>query len=326
MLADDSKVPVEKLAWKCNPEIFDFETTEELSDLEDTIGQERATRSIDFGLSMVENGFNLYLAGETGTGRTSSIMNILKKRAKTESLPLDWCYVYNFKKPDQPLSLSLHVGMGRELEEDMKELLKSIKNDIPKALQSKEYELDKNKIVTENQEKNNQLFSKMEKECEENGYALQRTVSGLVVVPQKEGRNMTQEEYEELPDDEKAKIDETGNELKGKLADVLAEVRENEKEVREELSRLDRNLGLSAVGHHITPLKEKYKDYAQVIDYLDSVQEDILLNLDDFKGGEQQQQVIPGLKLPYHPGAVFRTLQSERFRGQRGYRRRPGGI
>jgi lon-related putative ATP-dependent protease len=298
MLADDCKVRKEKLAWKCDPEIFEFETTEELPYLEDTIGQERATRSIDFGLSMVENGFNLYLAGETGTGRTSSIMNILKKRAKTESPPLDWCYVFNFKSPDNPLNLSLHVGMGKGLEQDMKELLQAIKNDIPKALQSKEYELDKNKIVMENQEKNNQLFSRMEKEAEEKGYALQRTVSGLVVVPQKEDRNMTQEEYEQLPDDEKEKIDEIGNELKGKLADILASVRENEKEVRDALARLDRDLGMSAVGHHIQPLKEKYKEYPKVIAYLESVQEDILLNLDDFKGGEQQQQVIPGLKLP----------------------------
>jgi lon-related putative ATP-dependent protease len=313
MLADDCKVPIEKLAWKCDPEIFEFETTEDLPDLEDTIGQERAIRSVDFGLSMVENGFNLYLAGETGTGRTSSIMNILKKRAKTEPPPLDWCYVYNFKTPDHPLNLSLKVGMGRELDEDMKELVQSVKNDIPKALQSKEYELDKNKIVTENQEKNNQLFSVMEKECEENGYALQRTVSGLVVVPQKEGRNMTQEEYEQLPGDEKEKVDKTGNELKGKLADILSSVRENEKEVRESLAKLDRDLGLSAVGHHIIPLKEKYKDYSKVIEYLESVQEDILLNLDDFKAGEQQQQIIPGLKLPTTQAPSFERYKVNVF-------------
>ncbi len=298
MLRDDFKVPIEKLAWKCDPEIFEFETTDELPDLEDTIGQERAIRSIDFGLGMAENGFNLYLAGEIGTGRTTSIMNILKKRAKNEPPPQDWCYVYNFKSPDSPLFLALPVGMGSVLEQDMKELLHGIKNDIPKALQSKEYELDKNKIILENQEKNNELFSWMESECEAKGYALQRTVSGLVVVPQKEGRNMTNEEYEQLPDEEKQKIDEIGNELKGKLADVLASVRENEKEVREALARLDRDLGLSALGHRIQPLNEKYKNYCKVIAYLESVQEDILLNLDDFKGGEQPQQIIPGLKLP----------------------------
>ncbi len=298
MPADDRKVPVEKLSWKCDPGLFEFQTTEELTELEGTIGQERAIRSIDFGLGMVENGFNLYLAGETGTGRTSSIMNLLKKRAKAEPPPQDWCYVYNFKNPDNPVSLSLKIGMGRELEQDMKELVHAVRNDIPKALQSKEYELDKTAIILENQEKNNQLFSALEKEAQEKGYALQRTVSGLVMVPQKEGRNMTQEEYEALPAEEKEKIDEIGNELKGKLADVLSAVRENEKTVREALARLDRDLGLSALGHHIEPLKGKYSEYPKVIRYLESVQEDILLNLEDFKGSEPQQQVIPGLRLP----------------------------
>jgi lon-related putative ATP-dependent protease len=298
MSADDLRVPVEKLSWKCPEDFFEFGTTEELPELEGTIGQERAVKSMNFGLGMVENGFNLYLAGETGTGRTSSIMNLLKKRAAAEPPPQDWCYVYNFKNPDNPTSLSLRVGMGRQLEQDMRELLEDVKNDIPKALQSKEYELDKTKIILENQEKNNQLFSALEKEAQEKGYALQRTVSGLVMVPQKEERNMTQEEYEALPADEKEKIDAIGNGLKGKLADVLSEVRENEKTVREALAKLDRALGLSAVGHHIEPLKKRYAEYPKVMRYLDAVQEDMLINLEAFKGSEQQQQVIPGLKLP----------------------------
>jgi lon-related putative ATP-dependent protease len=305
MSADERKVPVHKLSWRCEPELFEFRTTEELAELEGTIGQERALRSIEFGLGMVQNGFNLYLAGETGTGRTSSIMNLLKKRAKTEPPPQDWCYVYNFKDPDNPTSLSLRVGMGKELESDMRELLLAVKSDIPKALQSKEYELDKTAIILENQEKNNQLFTKLEKEAHDRGYALQRTVSGLVMVPQIEGRNMTNEEYENLPAEEKEKIDATGNELKGKLADVLTEVRENEKTVRDALAKLDRDLGLSAVGHHITPLKRKYADNPKVINYLESVQEDILLNLEDFKGAEQQPQVMPGFRMPVPQAPSF---------------------
>jgi len=306
MLADERKLPIEKLSWKCDPELFQFQTTEDLPELDGSIGQERALKSIDFGLGMVETGFNLYLAGETGTGRTSSIMNILKKRAKNEPPPQDWCYVYNFKNPDNPISLSLQVGMGRELEQDMKELVQDVRNDIPKALQSKEYELDKTAIIMENQEKNNQLFSELETEAQGKGYALQRTVSGLVMVPQIEGRNMTNEEYENLPQEEKDKVDAIGNELKGKLADVLGQVRENEKAVRDALAKLDRSLGLSAVGHHILPLRQKFKEYPKVIKYLNSVEEDILLNLEEFKGSEQpQQQIIPGLKLPAAPTPSF---------------------
>jgi len=297
MNINDFNVPPERLRWVCDPEQFDFETTEELEPLEGTIGQERALRSIEFGLGMTECGFNLYISGESGTGRTTSIMELLKKRAKDEPDPHDWCYVYNFKSPDNPVALALTAGMGNELEKDMRELLTSVRINIPKALESKEYESNKSTIIQENQEKNNALFAELEKEAVEKGFALQRTVSGLVMVPQKEGRNFTQEEYDDLPPKEQEKIDTVGNELKGRLADVISQIRENEKASKEALAQLDRDLVLSAVGHFMYPLISKYAVFHQVVDYLNDVQEDILLNLEDFKG-TQQQPPFPGLKLP----------------------------
>lgn len=294
---DEFRVPPEKLRWICSPELLEFEDTSELPELEGTIGQKRALRSIEFGLGMTECGFNLYISGEAGTGRTTSIMELLKRRAKDEPDPNDWCYVYNFKNPDNPVALALTAGMGNELEKDMRELLTAVRVNIPKALESKEYETNKSAIVQEHQEKNNALFSALEKEAEEKGFALQRTVSGLVMVPQKEGRNFTQEEYEALPSEEQEKIDDVGNELKGKLADVISQIRETEKAMKDALAQLDRNLGLSAVGHYIDPMKIKYARFPRVIDYLNDVQEDILNNLEDFKG-TQQQQPFPGLKMP----------------------------
>lgn len=295
---DDCKVPVAQLRWECDPAQFEFETTADLNELEGSIGQERALKSIDFGLDMRDGGFNLFLAGEAGTGRSSTIKNLLKKRARTEPPPQDWCYVYNFRNPDLPLSLALPAGMGSELAADMKDLLESVRNVIPKALDSKEYESNKSTIVEEYQEKNGELFGQLEQEAESRGFALQRTVSGLVMVPQKEGRNYTQEEYEALEKAERDKIDEAGKELTEKLNDVLRQVRENEKATKETLAQLDRDLGLAAVGHHIDPLKEKYAPYGKVVSYLESVQEDVLLNLEDFKEQQPQQSPIPGLKLP----------------------------
>jgi lon-related putative ATP-dependent protease len=294
MLTDEFRVPVEKLSWRCDPHLLKFSTTEELGELEGAIGQERAFRAIEFGLGMSESGFNLYLAGESGTGRASSIMALLKKRAAGEALPHDWCYVNNFKNPDNPIALSLEAGMGRELERDLTELLTVVKHDIPKALQSKEYALEKTAIILANQEKNNQLFATLDKEAQERGYVLQRTTSGLVMLPQLEGRNMTNEEYDNLEGDVRARVDSAGNELKGRLADVLSQVMENDKGVRETLARLDRELGLSAVGHHIVPLRERYADYSRVIAYLEAVQEDILLNLEEFKTMDQQPQASDG--------------------------------
>ena len=297
MDANDLRLPVEKLRWECDPNQFDFNTTEEIPELEGTIGQVRALKSIDFGLGMQEDGFNLYLSGEPGTGRSSTIKNLLKVRAKNEPPPQDWCYVYNFRDPDSPVSLSLPAGKGSELADDMNDFLEGVKANIPKALESKEYETNKVTIIEDYQEKNGELFGRLEQDAGGKNFSLQRTVSGLVMVPQKEGRNYTQEEYEALSKEERDKLDEVGKELTGKLNDVLRQVRDNEKATKDALAQLDRELGLSAVGHHMEPLREKYAEFAKVLTYLESVQEDILLNLEDFKTQAPAPQ-IAGIKLP----------------------------
>lgn len=294
---EKQKLAVEKLRWECDENLFSFETTADIPELEGSVGQERALRSIDFGLGMRESGFNLFLSGQAGTGRNSTIKNLLKKRAKSEPTPPDLCYVYNFKLPDNPICLPLAAGLGTQFVADMKEMVEGIKINIPKALDSKDYETGKSAVVEEYQEKNGELFSVLEKEAEERGFALQRTVSGLVMVPQKEGRNYTQEEYDALPAEEREKLDENGSFLTERLNDVLRQVRENEKATRDGLAQLDRNVGLSAVGHHIDPLKEKYAADSKVVAYLESVQEDILNNLDDFKPQGPQPQ-IAGIRLP----------------------------
>ncbi|SNB47945.1 Lon protease family protein [Geobacter sp. DSM 9736] len=297
MIADELKVPVERLRWECDPAHFDFQTTDDLPELEGTIGQKRAIKSIEFGLDIEDNGYNIYIAGEAGTGRTSSIKNILKKRAKNEARPSDWCYVHNFRVPDNPLALTLPPGRGRELETGMKDLLESIRNDIPKALDSKEYEMNKAHIIEKYQEKNGELFGALEAEAAAQGFALQRTVSGLVMVPQKEGHNFTQEEYEALSKEEQDRLEQQGKELTEKLNDVLRQVRENEKATKDELAQLDRDLGLSAVGHHIEPLQEKFAEFEKVVKYLEAVKEDILRNLEDFKPQQPAPQ-IAGIRLP----------------------------
>ncbi len=290
-------IPADKLRWSCDPALFDFETTEQLPDLDDAIGQKRAMRSIEFGLGMEETGFNLYISGETGTGRNSTIRGILKKRGRNEPQPCDWVYVYNFKDNNSAVSLSLPAGQGSQLSTDMKELIEEFKTDIPKALESKEYEILRSEILEAYQEKNNELFQGLEKSAEEHGFALQRTVSGLVIVPQKDGNNYTQEEYEALSDEDREKLEQIGKELTESLNDVLRQVRDSEKFTKEALSQADRDLGMSCLGHRLEPLREKYAGLDKVSTYLDAIQEDILLNLEDFKPQPPQPQ-IPGLKLP----------------------------
>jgi len=297
MTRNDLRVPLEQLRWTCDPDQFDFETTMELPDLDYAIGQKRALRSIEFGLGMEATGFNLYIAGETGTSRTSTIRSILNKRARTEPKPNDLVYVNNFKDNDSAVSLSLPSGRGSELADDMKELVEAFKKDIPKALESPEYEARRAEILDKYQKINNDLFQELESESSSHGFALQRTVSGLVIVPLKGGRNYTQEEYEGLSVKKRQKLDETGRKLTERLNEVLRSVRDNEKATKDALLQADRELGMSCLGHRLDPLREKYTGLDKVFTYLDAVQEDIINNLDDFKPQSGQPQ-IPGIKLP----------------------------
>ena len=247
-MSDCCLIPADKLRWNCDSDLLGFESTTELPDFDDAIGQKRALRSIEFGLGVDGSGFNLYISGETGTGRTSTIASILSKRAKSEPQPHDWVYVNNFKDSDSAISLDLPAGKGSELAADMKELIEAFRKDIPKALESSEYESKRAELLESYQSASNDLFQGLEKAAEKLGFSLQRTVSGLVIVPQKAGRNYTQEEYDALNEKKRLKLEKQGKELTEQLNDVLRQVREQEKTTKDSLAQADRDLGMSCLG------------------------------------------------------------------------------
>ncbi len=177
----------EELYSCCEPALFTFETTDDLPELKETIGQERALSAIDFGLTLDSKGYNIYILGQNGTGRATSIKSILTKKAASEPVPSDWCYVYNFENPDIPLAISMSPGQAMVFQKDMEELIKILKVEIPKVFESKEYEKQKNKILEEFQARQKELFSKLEEEAQAKGFSIRKTVSGLMIVPVKKG-------------------------------------------------------------------------------------------------------------------------------------------
>ena len=148
-------VPFEKLRWVCSQDLFPFECTTDIEPLKEFIGQERALGSIKFGLEVERTGYNLFLTGLTGTGKASTIKSRLERFIEERNAKgiqyqtYDWCYVYNFPYPDQPRIIKLPQGFGRSFANDMEELLKKIKEEIPKTFSSEEYNKQKQDVVTE---------------------------------------------------------------------------------------------------------------------------------------------------------------------------------
>ncbi len=292
------KLRSEELFGFCDPSVFDFETTRDLPDSKETIGQERALHALDFGLSLDSTGFNIFILGEHGTGKMTTVKSFLSERAMKEPVPQDWCYVYNFKDPDAPLSVSLPPGQAVVFQKEMEEVIKILRVEIPKAFESKEYEKQRNTIVEDAQKKQKEMFTSLEEESQEKGFLVRKTVSGLVIVPvKKTGEPLTEEEYELLDEKTKKKLDEIGRQLQEKLNDVVRLVHENEKLVKGMIGKLEKEAALSAVGHLVDELKGKYKEHERITVFLDEAKEDILEHLDDFKVQEEQPQQLPFLKL-----------------------------
>jgi lon-related putative ATP-dependent protease len=290
---------IDELYRFCDPNIFPFNTTDDLPELKETIGQERALHALDFGLSLESTGFNIFILGEHGTGKMTTVRSFLSQKAMKEPVPPDWCYLYNFRDPDVPVAISLSPGDAVVFQKEMEELVKILRAEIPKIFDSKEYEKQKTKIISESQKQQTDLFTSLEEEAREKGFSVRKTVSGLIIVPvKKTGEPLTEEEYESLDEKTIKKIDEIGKVLQEKLNDVVRAMRESEKLVKEAIRKLEKDAALAAVGHLIDELKYKYEKNEKITAYLEDVKEDILQHLEDFKVQEEQAPALPFMKLP----------------------------
>jgi len=288
-----------KLSNPCPTDIFSFTTTEDITEVTGTIGQERALRSLDFGLSMDSMGFNIFAIGESGTGKMSTIMALLKEKAAQEKTPNDWCYVYNFKDPDTSIAISLEPGKGVVFQKEMEELIRILRIEIPKAFESKEYETQRNKLIDEFQQKQTEYLTKLDEEAKSRGFSVKKGPTGVLIVPVKEnGELLTKEEFDAMDEKTRKKLEETGRMFQEKLNDVVRVLREADKLVRDMLAKLERMVALDIVEPLISAMKKKYKSNETILTYLDDVQEEILSHLDEFRTTEEQQSPIPFIKLP----------------------------
>ena len=284
------KLSPDELYKCCEPGELGFESTKEITPVPGTIGQERAISALDFGLSMDSKGFNIFILGEGGTGKMTSIFQMVKELASKRPVPADWCYVYDFKAPDVPKAVSLPAGQATSFQKEMRDMVASLQSEIPKVFEAKEYEKSRSKIVDAFQEDQKSMISSLEEEAKEKGFAIRKNMSGLVVVPvMRAGDPLTEEEFERLDEEHRKRVEEIGKALQEKLDDVVRAVRRLEKDIKGKLAGIERDAALSPVDHYLGEIKAKYGEDEKLSRYLDDVREDILENLDDFKGHEDEQ-------------------------------------
>lgn len=291
------KVSVERLRKTCDLRMLDCATSQDVKPLEAIIGQERAVRSLQFGLGIKEPGFNIYVAGMSGTGRTTAVKRFLEEVAREKLVPGDLCYVNNFHDPYRPKALCLPPGQAKELQEDVKGLVEGARREIRSAFESDEYGAKREETVKAFQQQRNEIFARINERAQKEGFLIQATPVGLLTIPLKEGKPLSDEEFQSLSPEEGEEISRKREGLQDDLKTAIRQARGLEKGVNEALEELDREVALYALGHLVEDLKEKYQDIPEVLAYLDDVRDDILESLSQFRE-EFQAQPSPPFPMP----------------------------
>src|SRR5574337_209553 len=133
----------------CPPESLPFGGTDELKPLEEVVAQDRAVEAITFGIGIRCEGFNLFVLGPAGAGKTTAIKRFLASEAAKLPTPPDWCYVNNFADPQRPRALCLPPGRAHVLQSDCERLLEELKTGVPRAFESEAYEQNRQTILEE---------------------------------------------------------------------------------------------------------------------------------------------------------------------------------
>ena len=250
-----------------------FNNTSEIEPLKDFLGQDRAMTAMEFGLKIDNPSYNIYVAGEPGTGKTTYTMKVLETYANNKENHKDWCYVYNFDNPREPIVISLQRGEGKVFKDDIEKMIDKLFEEIKEAFDSEEYEINKNTLLEEYEIQKEDLVKKIKVYGEEKGFKLKSSKVGMVFVPLNENFE------EEVSSDEFFKIKK---ELENMAIKVVYQIREIEEKIKTIMIEIEDEVGKIVVEPHIENLKEKYKSNEKVLNYIEKVREDILKNLELF--------------------------------------------
>ena len=305
-MKNKNELSYKDLKLTCDSKIFDFTTTDELEPIITGIGQERGIKALEFGLNVDSNGYNLYIEGPYGVGKTSYTKNALQTISKKKKVPNDWCYIYNFDNPNEPLAVSLPAGQGKEFESDMNTFINDIKVDIKNTFNNEDFEKEKNLIKQEFQNKRELLLQELNKKSAEYGFQVKSAQNGIYMMPVIDGKPIVEEEFNKLDEKIRKEFEDKSSIVQEHIMQAIGEIKSIERESDKRVEEWQANIALLTINTHLNTIKNKYKKEKRIVKFLDDVKTDILKNIDCFitdqtstKSQNPQQMSRPELQKPW---------------------------
>ena len=289
----------EALCRRCDPGEFSFETTAELQELTQMLGQERAVEAVEFATAISLEGYNLFVLGPPGTGRHSYIQQFLARMAAEQPVASDWCYVNNFAQPQKPTALELPAGRGRRLRGDIEALIEEAHTAIPAAFESEDYRTRRQAIEEEFKEAQGKIFEQIQEQGKAHGIGVLQTPTGIAFAPLKEdGEVMSPDAFNKLSEEDKKRIQNETKALQKALERAMQGTPQWVRKVREKIRELDREVTVFAVGGLIDDLVKAYGDAPKVVQYLADLRNDIIDNVDIFRKSPAESLQTVEAELP----------------------------
>lgn len=285
----------------CNPNMFKFEKIKEVADTTNLVyGQDRGIKALEFGVNVDLKGYNLYLEGPAGVGKTMYTKKFLQTRALKEKIPNDWCYIYNFDDPNEPIAVSLPAGQGKNFQETMDSFIRNIRRDIKKTFNNDEFEKEKKVIKQEFETKKEAILAKLNDKTLKQGFQVKSAQNGIYMMPVYEGKTVEEEEYEKLPLEVKSEFESKSQVVQEMIFDTLSELKLIENKADKKIDEWQSNVALLTVNIHINNVKSNYKRNKKINTFLDNVKKDILKNINTFmmpeSANDSKQPVPPQMK------------------------------
>ena len=281
---DKYKVSADKLRKNCSIcENLNFcRTSRDVNVLEGVIGQDRAVKSMEFGLSMGASGYNIFVLGPQGTGKTTYAQTVVSKAASKRDVPDDWCYINNFSEWDKPLAISLPAGQGKVFQKDMEKLITNLVVYIPKAFEGSNFQQQKDSIIQKTNKQMTEILRNIDKLARNAGFGIQQAGQRILLIPMIEDRLITPEEFNKLTDEQRDAIDEKRNKTAKEIDEKIRDGQMVQRFAEEKAVEVEKQTAKEAAEPFIEQLKEKYANIPAIVDYFDKVLKDAAENHEIF--------------------------------------------
>jgi len=283
---------VEQLSRRCPVESLPFQDTSELEPLEVTAGQPRALAALEFGLDTRASGFNVYVAGPSGTGRQSTALSLLRTRARIEAVPPDLVYVDNFRNPDEPRCLELPSGTARATARALDEQLERLRQELPTLFESQAFETRRQGILSRFEAERNRILEEVQAEAESRHFRVQFAEGAVVTVPLVDGEPLRRDQFSQLDEDRRRELAQGSEFLQTRILSAVNELRRQESETRRAVQGLEKAMAREFLGGQLRELAERFAEVPVLLEHLRNLEDGLLDHLDEFRQDREERNLL----------------------------------